>query len=278
MSARVAPRRSAGFTLVEVLVSLVLLALLLAGAWGGIHTAVKAIHSGDVTIERMNRLRLTEQFLRRQLSHAMPLAFARDDMEGTNIQFEGDATFMRFVAPMPGYLSRGGSYVQTLEINRAGRGMELVFTNQMLNGFDEEDADAPLLADAPEPVLLIDGIARGEFLYRGLDEEGQLGDWTDRWETPDRLPVMVRVAFDMSADSGMRWPVLDVPLMLDVGSLARGANRMTGPEGFRQGRDRFATPDRSADLRRSLLEGQPRGRQQADDPRRQMQRQRGDVR
>lgn len=207
-----------GFTLIEVLVALVLLALLLAGAWGGIRTAVKAIHSGDLAIERMNRLRVSEQFLRRQLSLALPLAFARDDASGENHLFQGEGDFMRFVAPMPGYLSRGGAYVQTLRLTRTSGGMELTFSNVMLGGYEDE---AEL--DDAEPLLLVDGIRGGEFLYRGLDEEGELGDWVDVWEEPAKTPVMVRIDLEMTPESGMTWPVLDVPLMLDAASLPRAA-------------------------------------------------------
>lgn len=224
-SGRVRQAPSQGFTLIEVMVAMLLLSLLLAGAWGGIHTATKAIHSGDVAIERMNRLRVTEGFLRRQLSHTMPLAFGRDKVSGENFLFQGEPDRMRYVAPMPGYLSKGGAYVQTLELSRGQQGMQLTFADQMLNGFELDDAKQ----DAREPVLLIDGIARGHFQYRGLTDQGQLDDWTDDWDDPTRLPVMVRIAFQMTAESGMTWPTMDIPLMMDVGSLPRGSRSRSRP-------------------------------------------------
>ena len=214
-----------GFTLIEVLVAMMLLSLLLAGVWGGIHTATHAIRSGDVAIERMNRLRVTEQFLRRQLSHAMPLAFGRDQSTGENFIFQGKRDEMRFVAPMPGYLSKGGAYVQTLQISRAGSGKQLTFASDMLNGFD---LDKHKNTDDTQ-TLLIDGIAEGKFEYRGVDDQGELDDWTDDWDDPTRLPVMVRIDFAMRQDSGMTWPTMDIPLMMDVGSLSRQARSRPMP-------------------------------------------------
>lgn len=224
-----------GFTLIEVLVAVLLLSLLLAGAWGGIHTATRAIRSGDAMIERMNRLRVTQEFLRRQISHIMPLSFGQDKATGQGYLFEGEKDFMRFVAPMPGYLSKGGAYVQTLELSRGGRG-ELLFTDRMLNGFDLDEMDG---SDA-EPVLLIDGIARGHFEYRGLDEQGELEDWEDTWEDPSKLPLMVRIVMDMREDSGMTWPVMEVPLMLDIGSLSSQQRTMPSNPSMRQ---RLPTPN-----------------------------------
>ena len=171
-------RSARGFTLLEVMLAIVLLALLLAGTWGAIRTAVHAMHSGEAAIDRTNRLRVAEEFTRHQISRILPLAYGSDDSTGTNYVFEGSANSMRFVAPMPGYLSKGGPYVQTIEFsgNRSG-GKQLLFHNAMLNGFDLEAKDP----DA-EPAILLDQIEDGHFEFRTLDEEGLLTDWSDEWE------------------------------------------------------------------------------------------------
>lgn len=210
-------RRGRGFTLLEVLLAIVLLAVLLAGTYGAIRTAVRATHSGELAIDRTNRLRVAEEFMRHQISRIMPLAFGRDDTSNTNYVFEGDARTMRFVAPMPGYLSKGGPYVQTLtfEGNRTG-GRQLVFTDSMLNGFDLDDS-----TEKPEPAVLLDQIADGHFEYRTLDENGELTDWSDQWDDPSVTPVMVRVVVDMLPEAQVEFPEMEIPLMLDVGAMRR---------------------------------------------------------
>ncbi|MEO5559471.1 MAG: prepilin-type N-terminal cleavage/methylation domain-containing protein, partial [Dokdonella sp.] len=106
--------REQGFTLIEVMLAILLLALLLAGTFGAIRTAVHAMHSGENAIDRTNRLRVAQEFMRHQISRIMPLAFGQDKNTNTNFVFDGTRNMMRFVAPMPGYLSKGGPYVQTL--------------------------------------------------------------------------------------------------------------------------------------------------------------------
>ena len=49
----VAMKRVAGFTLLEVLASLVLLALLLIGVYSGLRTATRSVRSGTAGIERI---------------------------------------------------------------------------------------------------------------------------------------------------------------------------------------------------------------------------------
>ena len=208
-----ARRPQSGFTLIEMLLAITLLALLIAGAYGGIRTAAKAMHAGERAIDRADRLRTAQVFLRTQLSHIVPLTYERDDTENTVHVFDGNAQFMRFVAPMPGYLSRGGPYVETLELRRGGNGLQLVFTDSMLNGYDASNPQTD------EPVVLIDGIRAGQFQYRSLDDQGQLTDWFSAWPDPSITPLMIRISLDMQSTAQLPWPELDVPLMLNAGAV-----------------------------------------------------------
>jgi general secretion pathway protein J len=207
-----APRRSRGFSLLEVLLAITLLALLLAGAMSGIRAATRAMHSGEQNIERTNRLRVAQEFIRRELGRSLPLAFGQEHGSGANFVFQGENDFLRFVAPMPGHLSRGGPYVQTLELARGRNGLQLVFTHNMLNGFDLDK----LKPDDGMPVLLLDGIRRGRFEYRKFDDQNELEDWKDDWENPSVLPVMVRIDLEMTPESGLVWPTMEIPLILDT--------------------------------------------------------------
>ena len=208
-------RHSGGFTLLEVMLAIVLLALLLAGTWGAIRTAVHAMHSGEASIDRTNRLRVAQEFMRHQVSRILPLAFGQDESTNTNFVFEGKGDSMRFVAPMPGYLSKGGPYVQTLRFEGSrGGGKALLFTDSMLNGFDLEDPKSSHM----EPAVLLDQIEDGHFEYRTLDDQGELGDWTDTWEDPSLTPVMVRIRITMRPEARITFADMEIPLMLDVGA------------------------------------------------------------
>jgi len=207
-----------------------LLAVLLGGAYGALRASANAMRAGEAAIDRTDRLRTAQEFLRRQFNQITPLAYAHDDKEGLNVVFEGDGQFMRFVAPMPGYLSRGGPYVQTLELVRGKDGLQLLFTDAMLNGYD---ADQPS-KDAVEPVVLLDHIASGRFSYRGLDDQGQLADWTNGWTSTEITPLMLRLELTMQPGVQIPWPTLDVPVMLNSGALRQTLRN--GPGIMRVGR------------------------------------------
>lgn len=210
-------RSAAGFTLIELLLAILLLGMLMAGAYGGITTATRAVTGGEALIDRTNRVRVAQEFLRRQLRNAMPLAYQVQSTTGETRLFEGGNDTLRFVSTMPGYLSHGGAYVQTLML-RSGRqgGRELVFGFALLNGYEADRGDD----SERDPVVLIEGIRGGGFEYRGVDENGRMGDWRDDWDNLGVLPAAVRLKLDMSAESRYVWPDLEVAILSNANAAA----------------------------------------------------------
>ena len=83
--------RRRGFTLIELLLTILLLGMLIAGAWAGITTATKAARSGEALIDRTNRVRVAQEFIRRQIRNALALPYPVDKSTGETRTFEGDA-------------------------------------------------------------------------------------------------------------------------------------------------------------------------------------------
>ena len=214
-----------GFTLIELLVAMALVAMLMTMVYEGLRTGQKAAETGQAFIDRTNRLRITHEFLRQQVGRLMPLAYKQDSTNGKLFMFEGEGSKIRFVGPMPGYLGYGGTYVQELELIRDGRYQSLVFRYWLHNGFDEKDID-----DSVAPILLLEGIRDGEFRFKGLNPEGKVGDWTGDWEDPQLTPLSIRLELEMSPESRMEWPLLEIVMMVDGGA-TRGFNPGLTPAG-----------------------------------------------
>ncbi|MGH8121873.1 MAG: prepilin-type N-terminal cleavage/methylation domain-containing protein [Rudaea sp.] len=218
-----ATQRQRGFTLLEMLLVIMLLGLLLGGAYGGISAAVRGMRSGEAAIERVDKVRTVQEFLRRQISRTLPFQYAQTQTTGE--VFRGDDKFMRFVAPMPGYLSHGGAYVQTLELAQGDDGLQLIFTSTLLNGFSLDKSASGQVST----VVLLDHVRDGKFSYRGLDAQHQLTDWSYDWPDSSATPLMVKIDLTLATGGQIDWPALSIPLMMDS-----SAQRGVGAAGLRR--------------------------------------------
>ncbi|MEE4173248.1 MAG: prepilin-type N-terminal cleavage/methylation domain-containing protein [Xanthomonadales bacterium] len=211
-------RRQAGFTLVELLLAVTLMGLLLALAYGGLRAASRASESGQAVLAESSRLRVTHQFVRKQMNLMLPLSFlGQTGEEGELVRFEGDADRITFVGPMPGYLARGGPQVQQLAFVDGPEGLELQFTHAPLIGYEPE---ALLERD---PVVLFTDLQGGEFSFLFEDLEAESIEWVSVWEDPAAMPKAVRLDVQFPVDSPVHWPPMVASVRLDPSAVVPGS-------------------------------------------------------
>jgi general secretion pathway protein J len=206
-----------GFSLLEVLAALALLALLLVGIYTGVRAAIHSVRVGSSAIERLDQIRSAQQLLRRELMQAMAVPLAHND-QGDSLYFAGEATQLRFVAPLPGYLGKLGPQLQQLSLESDGHDML-----QLVARFALLPPDGGEPQPLGEPEVLLDGIRGGSFSYRALDARAQPTDWQAQWPDGRLLPQLVRI--ELQLDGRDAWPTLEVPLKVDP-SANRGASNL----------------------------------------------------
>ena len=217
-----------GFSLVEVLVAVALMAAGLALAFGIVQGAVRAAASAEQVAANSDRLRTAQGFVRRQLANALPQpidpAAGFEDLRLLTL----DDDRVSFVGEMPGYLGRGGAYLQVLRLQRGARGTALVFEHRLMT------PEGPLRAERP-PEVLLDGLADARFEARGFGPDGRPDAWGD-WDRLGQLPGQVRLTARF-AEPRLRFPALVVPLRYSLsgatGALPEAARRDPRGEGER---------------------------------------------
>ena len=223
------PQRSAGFTLVELLLAITLMSILLGLTYSGLRAATRASQRGELLLAAGGELRASHQFIRRQLNQMLPLPYAvTEDAEEFRIVFEGDAKHIQYVAPMPGYLGAGGPQVQLIEIVNADDGELLIqFSHALLQGFEESR-----LMDR-DPVILLEGVSSAGFEFLTEDEEGELIGWTASWDQQNTLPIAVRLDLEFTEELNMQWPDLAAGVRVDASALRAGGG-VSGAASYQQ--------------------------------------------
>ncbi|MCC4603028.1 type II secretion system protein J [Xanthomonas campestris] len=197
--------RSTGFTLIEVLLATMLLVGGLTLAFATLRSASAVSQRGEAIAQRSERVRAVEEFLRRRLAAALPLAMGIDPQSQQPMLFIGEPQRMRFAADIPDYLGRGGPYLHDLSVAGDGeqRRLQIALTMLQSGKSIEEGTALP-------PETLADGVQQVSFRYRGMDpQNGRLSAWLPQWEWHDRLPLMVRI--EMRSNNAP-WPPVVVAL------------------------------------------------------------------
>ncbi|MGH8076331.1 MAG: type II secretion system protein J [Lysobacter sp.] len=200
-------RRAGGCTRIEVLLATVLLAAGLSLAFATLVAATKTANRGEAIADNSERVRAVEGFLRTRIAGTRAVPFAFDSATSLPQRFIGEPDRMRFVADLPDYLGRGGPYLHDIAVESDGDDTRITLAlAQVLAGEQIEEREPR------PPELLVDGLKSARFRYRALGDDNALGEWSDRWEKAEQLPLLVEITLTDADDK--EWPPLVVALRL----------------------------------------------------------------
>jgi general secretion pathway protein J len=197
--------RARGFTLLELTVALVLLALMAMVLYGALGFAGTSWDKGEAKAEATSGMRLAEDFLRAQLESQHPLRMRK--VQEFPLLFGGDRDQLRYAAQVPPRVSGGGIWYYRVRVAPDDPRSPLLLERIV------PDVNAARVPDfnEPEVSVLATGIAEIRFAYYGRDAGASNADepsWRDKWDNPQRLPLLVRI--DVTPRTGAPWPTLVV--------------------------------------------------------------------
>ena len=209
-----ARERTRGFTLLELLVAMTLLALLAGLLFGGLSFGVRVWEKGDAELEKLAELQTAQGLIRRVIGRALPSDVAAGEGEDAAI-FEGTADGLWLVGPAPAQSLPGGIYRLGLGGDDLQGKRRLVMTLRLLGADDKEpsaDEDANL-------VVLVDDVADVTFTFFGAPDDDREPRWQDRWEGTPGVPRLVRIDVTFADGDTRVWPELIVAPMIAATAL-----------------------------------------------------------
>lgn len=216
-------RRNAGFTLLELLVSLMVFAVLAALVYGTVRMGSRSWQAGAERIDEADALRIGWGFVQGALAASRPVPV--EHAEATGVLFWGATTAVEFVAELPAYLGAGGLHVLSLRLDRdAGDSGRLVLRRMP---FDAGTGDTDRAAGGgAQELVLVEGVEALAIQYYGVAGGDDGPRWHTEWQQQEVLPSLVLA--DVALEGGGRWPVLVAHLRF---RRAQGASRPVGPGG-----------------------------------------------
>jgi type II secretion system protein J len=196
--------RASGFTLIEVVLSLVIFSLLTLMVYSAFFIGHRAVIKGEREADRNQRMRVAEDILGREVRSAV-FYYARHDEEQAPF-FLGRSDGMTFVSAAP--QARGGTGLAVVTY-RAVDG-QLVLEERV--GFTPEDLYRPPTNAPIARAVLLSGFRAIKFEYMPHDDAD--AGWQPAWDAreEDQLPAAVRVTVDGLEFFGHPW-VREIPLM-----------------------------------------------------------------
>ncbi len=202
-----------GFTLLELLIAVSLLALLMTMVLAGLNVAVRHLDRQSDRIDRSSRTVLAQDFLRTQLADARPLTTSGAP-DGA-IAFDGRPDGVDFVGPVPEAVARGGLQVLSLAFAEGRAGSDL------LVGWRPFTGTASAAAAAGHKAVLLDHVQQAAFAYFGATAPDGPPSWRSSWRNMSYLPSLIRLSLTFS--DGRRMPELVVALRLAPGAIGQNA-------------------------------------------------------
>jgi prepilin-type N-terminal cleavage/methylation domain-containing protein len=209
-----APDARRGFTLVELVIALAILAMIAGSVAAGIRLAVGSIERGEAVAHDAARHRAALGIVERALMSADPLPIPVGD--NTTAFFVGQEKSVRFLtAGAPAVQGGGLRLISFFErTGGGGNGIAMATASPFRVGGAES------WEGTEKPRFLVPGAGELAFSYSaGPTKEGSW-EWLPSWDMKEkgRLPAAVRVEFSVPSPSGPRKTAFVVPVPVGGGA------------------------------------------------------------
>jgi prepilin-type N-terminal cleavage/methylation domain-containing protein len=233
-------RRSAGFTLVEMVVAVTLIALISLALWGALRISITSWKRGTETMDANQRDRATLDLMQKQMASVSALVPPMDLQLGIaqNPIFAGTESGVQFITQCSlRFRNNPGLTFVSYEIVPADQG-EFALIERETRYLGGDPTQLVGFEGSNEPVTTIfTRLARAWFEYLDPGNEQIQAQWVTSWDAADMGRLPAAISLNVSAygtDRSVQSRQMVIPLMADVDTNPQGLTdlfegRMGGP-------------------------------------------------
>jgi general secretion pathway protein J len=228
--------RSAGFTLIELILAITLLALMMGMVYTALNVGIRAWDAGDARVAQASNWRLAEHFLRRELGQLFPTRWRGTAQPA--IALEGTKTSLRYVTSLnlDAAIQNGSAGgLQWAELGLGNDGVLMLnrqpFDSQAssFDGLNQPTREQIAQGNVIAPVRLMEAVTALEIAYFGSDNDVGDPTWRDEWRDSTRMPRLIRFTVETSRGRDVPPLIVSPRLGEEAGCLNSNFTRNCGP-------------------------------------------------
>ena len=219
--------RERGFTLIELMISVTLVAALATGMLMAIRTSLMSLEKINSRLQFNRRVMGMEHVMVRQIGGVIPVARDCGTGDGRIPVFQGTPDSLLMVSSFSlAEGARGYPQVDEFQVIRGEQGFRLIVTEHPYTGpssvtsFCGGQALVPS-GGTPDSMILADRLASCTFSYRELIPDALPSEkWLQSWNKPD-LPGAVKIEMTSLDSSAALLPLVSVTVPIHVTRLVK---------------------------------------------------------
>ena len=173
-------KRSSGFTLLELLISIVILGIIIVILVGALRLGFRSVDSGERKIESLERMRVSLSIIDSQIQSQIPLTY--QEGETKNYYFTGEKDSLQLSTNYSIWGGQKGYVIVTYRVVREEKGKSVLYASEHIVGV-EETKETKLL-DTFDDIYF-------EYFYKGPTDE--VGNWVEQWTDTSAIPEKIKV-------------------------------------------------------------------------------------
>lgn len=173
-----------GFTLLELTISITLLALIVIIILGAMRISIRSVESGEAKVESFERIRSSMNILDSQIQSQIPLSYVQEGEAEVKFYFKGERQFLQFTTNYSIWGGEKGFVLATYSVLPGKNGKQILSVSENVINMDIK-REARLF-DTFESIYF-------EYFYKNPTEE--VGHWVDQWTETNQIPGKIRLHF-----------------------------------------------------------------------------------
>jgi len=172
--------REGGFTLLELIISITLVAIIVLIVAGAVSLGYRSFNSGERKLNAIERLRSSLTILDAQVQSGVPLTL--EDGGVKQYYFVGEQESLKFSTNYSIWGGQRGYVIVNYRVEKDDKGKRTLFVSEYKVGMENQ-----------KEAKLLDGFDEITFDYFRQDATEEEGEWITQWAEEEMMPTRIRL-------------------------------------------------------------------------------------